>query len=93
MKRMQDARVDIVECGWLKDSEHVSGTTFYHVPDDILEYIPSKCESTVYVAMIDWNRYNLENLPDYNGKTIEAQKLNIFSKNSQENSRIILFNK
>lgn len=79
MKRMQDARVDIVECGWLKDSEHVSGTTFYHVPDDILEYIPSKCESTVYVAMIDWNRYNLENLPDYNGKTIDAIRV-VFPK-------------
>ena len=33
--KMQDAGVDIVECGWLKNDPYQSGTTFYHVPGDL----------------------------------------------------------
>mgnify|MGYP004621908307 CR=1 FL=1 len=72
IKRMQDANVDIVECGWLKDTEHVEGTSFFHVPKDIESYIISKDPATTYVAMIDWDRYNLDNLPQYDQKSIDA---------------------
>ena len=32
IKKMQDARIDIIECGWLKNTPHKTGTSFYHVP-------------------------------------------------------------
>lgn len=79
IKKMQDANIDIIECGWLKDSPHKKGTTFYHVPSDLEQYLPDKNPHTVYVAMIDWDRYNLDNLPKYDGKSIHAIRI-VFPK-------------
>lgn len=72
IKKLQDANVDIIECGWLKNDEHVEGTSFYHVPNDLLKYIIRRSDRATYVAMIDWDRYNLDYLPEYDGKTIDA---------------------
>ncbi len=73
IKRLQDAKVDVIECGWLKDTPHKKGTSFYHVPDDLLQYMPAqKDPNCLYVAMIDYNRYDLSQLPPCDGKTIDA---------------------
>lgn len=72
IKKMQDANVDIIECGWLKDAEHKEGTTFFHVPSDVEPYLSGKSSHSTYVAMIDWDRYNPDNLPVCDGKSIDA---------------------
>ncbi|HBL40762.1 MAG TPA: hypothetical protein DDY98_04020 [Ruminococcaceae bacterium] len=72
INKMQDANIEIVECGWLKDAPHQPGTSFFHLPQDVEPYIVSKKKNTAYVAMIDWDRYNLDNLPPYDGKSIDA---------------------
>lgn len=72
VKKMQDANVDIIECGWLKNEQHEEGTSFYHVPDDLKPYLLKKSKRSIYVVMIDWDRYNLNYLPEYDGQTIDA---------------------
>lgn len=73
IKRLQEANVNIIECGWLKDADHVEGTTYYHTPNDLNKYLISeKNRYTTYVAMIDYNRYNIHNLPDCDGESIDA---------------------
>lgn len=72
IKKLQDAGVEIIECGWLKDSVHETGSAYYHIPKDLEQYLLAYDEDTDYVAMIDWDRYNLENLPNYDGKAINA---------------------
>lgn len=72
IKKMQDSNVDIIECGWLKDNEHIEGTTFYHLPNELKNYVSSKNRNCTYVAMIDWNRYDVSTLPQYDGKSIDA---------------------
>ena len=72
IKKMQDAHVDIIECGWLKDKAHEGGSVFYHVPADLEQYLLKKIPSATYVVMIDWDRYNPDNLPPYDGKSIDA---------------------
>lgn len=80
IKRLQDAKVEIIECGWLKDAPHKYGTTFYHEPNDILQYMSApKDLNATYVVMIDYNRYNLENLPPCDGRTIDAIRV-VFPK-------------
>lgn len=39
IKRLQDAKIDIIECGWLKNPEYKNGSTYYHVPSDIEQYL------------------------------------------------------
>lgn len=72
IKKMQDANVDIIECGWLKNAEHEEGTSFYHVPADLEQYLLKRSDRVTYVVMIDWDRYDLEYLPECDGKSIDA---------------------
>ncbi len=75
IKKMQDAHVDIIECGWLKDKKdapYEAGSTFYYLPSDLEQYMTGKSGNVTYVAMIDWNRYDLNNLPACDGKSIDA---------------------
>lgn len=72
IRKLQDANTDIIECGWLKDGTYQEGTTFYHVPMDAEGYIFEKNRHTVYAAMIDWDRYDLNALPENDGKSIDA---------------------
>lgn len=72
IKKMQDANVDIIECGWLKDAPHNEGTSYFHVPSDLEAYLTGKSGRALYVAMIDWDRYDTGALPECDGKTIDA---------------------
>ena len=75
ISKLQDAHVDIIECGWLKDSEYKEGTSYFHVPSDAEIYINNRSRDAMYCAMIDWNRYNTDNLPPYAGGTINAVRI------------------
>ena len=72
IRKLQDANIDIIECGWLKDKEHETGHTFYHVPSDVVQYITKRKPNFMYVTMIDWDRYDLSNLPECDGESIDA---------------------
>lgn len=76
IKRLQDANVDIIECGWLKNTPHKKGTTYFHIPDDIKSYFKQQDKRlSIYVAMIDFNRYDISQLPDCDGQTISAIRI------------------
>ena len=64
IKKMQDANVDIIECGCLKNAPHAEETSFYHTPEDLKPYLLQRSERAPYVAMIDWDRYELDDLPE-----------------------------
>lgn len=72
IKKMQDAHVDLIECGWLKDFPHEKGSSFFHVPQDLEQYVIEKSKNSIYVVMIDYNRYDVSELPFYDGKSIDA---------------------
>lgn len=73
--KLQDVGTDVIECGWLKDKEHEAGSTFFHKPDDVLPYLSSKKSNITYSVMIDWDRYNVDALPEYDGKSIDAVRV------------------
>lgn len=75
IKKMQDANVDIIECGWLKNDLHEEGSSFYHVPNDLEQYLLEKSDRSIYTVMIDWDRYNLDFLPQYDGKSVDAVRV------------------
>lgn len=75
IQKMQEAMVDVIEVGWLKDSPHESGSSYFHIPDDIEPYITKKDPSITYTTMIDWDRYDTSQLPECNGKSIDAVRV------------------
>lgn len=72
INKLQNAGIDFIECGWLKNNSHIEGTSFFHVPADLEQYLTNKHRELTYAAMIDWDRYDLSNLPEYDGKSIDA---------------------
>lgn len=72
IKKSEEANIEIIECGWLKNQPHEEGTSFFHVPDDIRRYIAEKKRGVTYAVMIDWDRYDLSQLPEYDGKSVDA---------------------
>ena len=75
ISKLQEAGADIIECGWLKDKPHEEGTSFYHVPEDLRQYLGEKDKNITYVAMIDWNRYDVRALPECDHDTIDAVRV------------------
>ena len=75
IKKLQEARTDIIEVGWLKDAAHEEGSTYYHLPQDAAPYMVDRQDGIEYVAMIDWDRYDVNNLPPCDGKSINAVRV------------------
>ena len=75
IRHLQDANVEIIECGWLKDAPHKAGSSYLHVPSDLVPYLLEKKASRTYVAMIDYNRYDDSALPQYDGKSLDAVRV------------------
>ena len=73
--KMQKAGTDIIECGWLKNSPHKAGTSFYHTPQDLERYLIKKDSRLIYTVMIDWDRYDLSLLPQYDGRSVDAVRV------------------
>ncbi|MBO6218723.1 MAG: hypothetical protein J6N81_04000 [Treponema sp.] len=72
IKHLQDSDVEIIECGWLKDTAHKEESSYFHLPKDAEFYILEKKNSSTYVAMIDYNRYDDSVLPECDGKSLDA---------------------
>lgn len=75
IKKMQAAGVDVIECGWLKDTPHEIGSAYFHVPSDMEQYLIEYDKRIDYVVMIDWDRYDTDLLPPYDGKSINAVRV------------------
>ena len=76
IKKLDAANADIIECGWLKDAPHKDGSVYYHVPEDVRKYMPLHRKSVAtYTVMIDWDRYNLDALPERTVGTIDAIRM------------------
>jgi len=72
ISKLQDAGTDIIECGWLKNDAYKQGSVYYHTPEDMRQYLARKNPNCVYSVMIDWDRYDLSNLPPYDGTSLDA---------------------
>jgi len=72
INKLQEVGTEIIECGWLKDKPHESGSTYFNTPDDIKPYLQSKKDTITYTVMIDWDRYDVDSLKPYDGESIDA---------------------
>ncbi|WP_313186522.1 hypothetical protein [Lacrimispora sp.] len=78
--------VNIIECGFLKDEEHIEGSTIFSKVEEIAPYLCNKKADTMYVALVDYGRYNLEKLSDYTGESIDG--IRVCFKKGQQNEVI-----
>ena len=69
------ACVENIEVGWLKNEPHLKGSTYFKDSKEIAEYLPQNRGDENYIAMMDYGRYDLANLSDYDGSSINTIRL------------------
>lgn len=66
------AGIDIVECGFLEDGEYDEECSIYNSVEQIAALLPEDHRRSMYVAMACYGEYDLAQLSDYDGKSIDG---------------------
>lgn len=69
---LQKAGIDIIEVGFLKNEAYQVGSTSFQTVEEIKPYLVDKDKNITYVALVDYGRYDIDNLSDYDGESIDA---------------------
>lgn len=69
---LENAGVDIIEVGFLKDVPHVLGSTSFHTVEDIKPYLKNKKNGVIYTALVDYGRYDTSALTECDGTSVDA---------------------
>lgn len=71
--KLNDANIDIVECGFLtnKINYNVKCSKFDTV-ERMAEFLPEERQNVDMVCMINYGEYNLKDIPDYDGSSIHG---------------------
>lgn len=77
------ANVDIVECGFLKNQEHIQGSTIFNRAEEIEDFTGEKNTDTMYVALVDYGRYDLKFLSEKTKEEIDGIRI-CFKKGEQD---------
>jgi 4-hydroxy 2-oxovalerate aldolase len=80
LARLASSKVDVIECGFLKDTENLKGRSSFACVEEIEPYIPENRKNSSFIAMIDYGRYDLSKLAPYNGKSIDGIRDCFFKK-------------
>ena len=81
VKSLTDAGIDIIECGFLtnKVSYDFQSTRF----TDLAQFgqvIPKEREGHLYVCMVNYGEYNPDELPEYDGSSVDGIRLAFHKK-------------
>lgn len=85
INKLRSSELEIVECGFLtnKVNEDKDSSKFSTI-DSFSDFLPQSRGNTDYVCMINYGEYNLEDLPEYNGKSVSGIRVAFHKKNLEE---------
>ncbi len=72
---LEKSNIDVIECGFLKNNGDRDDNTIFRTVEEIEPYLKNKDSKKLYVALVDYGRYNLENLSVFNGKSIDGIRI------------------
>lgn len=85
--RLEDAKVDIIEIGFLRDRQEVKykgNSTFFTETSQIAPFIKRKNKDTIYTAFIDYGMCDINSLQLCDGTSIDGIRLGFTKKNYNE---------
>lgn len=85
--RLADAKIDIIEVGFLRDwrkVEYKGNSTFFTDVDQIRPFVNKDKRSTIYAAFIDYGMCDIDSLKPYDGTSIDAIRFGFTKKNYAE---------
>lgn len=72
IKKLVSSRVDYVEVGFLRNCEYDRDKVLFNNCAEIMPILPEKRGNALFTAMALHNKYDIEKLEPYDGKTIDA---------------------
>ena len=72
IRQLVESQVDYVEVGFLRNCQYDRNKALYNNCGEIVPVLPQKRGNTLFTAMALHNRYDINKLEDYDGKTIDA---------------------
>lgn len=85
--RLADAKVDIIEVGFLRDhrnTDYIGNSTFFTDVDQIRQFVNKDKKNTMYTAFIDFGMCDIDSLKPYDGTSIDAIRFGFTKKNYVE---------
>lgn len=90
---LSNARIDIVEVGFLRDWHKVNyrgNSTFFTDVDQIRPFIDKTRNNTEYVAFIDYGMCDIDSLKPNDGTSIDGIRLGFTKKNFDESKKDVV---
>ncbi len=75
IRKLVDSQVDYVEVGFLRDCEYDRDKSLFNNCRQMEPILPEKRGNTMFTAMALHNKYNVDKLEPYDGRTIEAVRV------------------
>lgn len=94
-QRLSDAKIDIVEVGFLRDHRNVNykgNSTFFTDVDQMKPFIDKSNVNTMYVAFIDYGMFDFTSLKPYDGSSIDGIRFGFTKKDFLEHREEIISN-
>lgn len=85
IQSLADANIDIIECGFLTNKvPYNPETTKFTSLNELAGIIPRDRKNKIFVAMMNYGEYNVDDLPDYDGSSIDGIRVAFHKKNQIE---------
>ncbi len=75
IKKLVNSQVDYVEVGFLRNCEYDCDKALFNNCAEIAPILPDKCGNTMFSAMALHNKYDIDKLEPYDGKTIDVLRV------------------
>jgi len=77
-----ESKVEIIECGFLTNRvEYDSNISKFTSVSEIAEIIPNNRQSKIFVAMMNYGEYCIDDLPDFDGSSVDGIRVAFHKKN------------
>lgn len=91
--KLANAKMDIVEVGFLRDYHDVNYTgnsTFFTDVEQIKPFLDKSKKNTMYVAFIDYGMFDFDSLKPWDGTSIDGIRFGFTKKNYMEDRQGVL---
>ena len=82
---LTEANVDIIECGFITNKvQYNPDVTKFTTLEEVAKIIPENHDGKIFVAMMNYGEYDVDDLPVYDGSSIDGIRVAYHKKNRYE---------
>lgn len=84
ISQLTDSGIEVVECGFLEDGEYNADDSVFQTVEQIAGFLPRNRKRSIYVAMACYGEYDISQLSDYDGSSIDGIRVSFHHHEIEE---------